>query len=124
MPDTRLDHSLLVLATQAYVKQNALMLAIPPRVPIAAWAANSGPRCRTRMIDTGPEVSGKPMSQPLTDDPHLRPARVTSAIRSGVNSSLRTRSMEVSVSMLWPAACVVNTPVAHRPAHRQGGHAK
>jgi hypothetical protein len=49
------------------------------------------------MIEIGPEVSGKPISQPLTPGPHLRPTRVASVIRQGGSataSELRSCDLE------------------------------
>jgi hypothetical protein len=58
-----------------YTKQNIHIDAKPARFPMAACVAKSDPYCRVRITETGPEVSGKPINQPLTGDLPVKPLR-------------------------------------------------
>src|SRR6266508_5154324 len=68
----------------------------PASDPTAAAAAKASPCSRAMKKATGPDVSGSPTSQPLTLWPHRRPARLATAIRIGVTTTLRT---SVSIGM-------------------------
>jgi len=90
----------ILSAQRAYVRQNTQRDATPPSTPTAEAAANGGPLCRVRIRETGAEVSGRPMSHPLTPGPHLRPASVAAAMRIGARMSLRIRIMSLARSLL------------------------
>src|SRR5689334_15298203 len=75
---------------------------MPSMIAWAAAAANVVPCSSARNKTTGPEVSGRPTSQPLTAGPQRRPARLTAPISSGLTSSLKRK---VAIS-----ACRLDTP--------------
>jgi hypothetical protein len=64
--------------------------AAPARLPRAVDAAKPAPCSKARKKQTGPEVSGRPMNQPLTVSPQRRPARLAARISTGVTTSFRT----------------------------------
>src|SRR5262249_12549944 len=65
--------------------QKAAHARIPSRLPRAAPEANCGPCSSSRKKMMGPEFRGRPRSHPATPAPHLRPARLTSAMSMGAS---------------------------------------
>src|SRR5579884_127793 len=78
-------------ATRTYATANAAWESTPSRVPTAAAAAKRRPWSRTRTRATGPEVKGKPTSQPATRAPQRRATSEAAAISAGVSRSLTAR---------------------------------
>src|SRR5204863_1198117 len=64
--------------------------AAPARQPRAAAAANPVPCSIAKNQQTGPEVSGSPINQPLKVSPQRWPARLAAPIKTGVTISLRS----------------------------------
>src|SRR5947199_10874050 len=73
---------------QAYTRLKVAQARMPSRHPWAAREANCGPCSTARKNNTGAEVSGMPSNQPETAGPHLRPARLISAISTGAKKIL------------------------------------
>ncbi|MGH7357148.1 MAG: hypothetical protein ACRELS_21530 [Candidatus Rokuibacteriota bacterium] len=59
--------------------------------PRAVAAANAVPWENARKNATGAEVNGNPTSQPPSDGPQRRPARLDAPTRSGVRTSFGIR---------------------------------
>ncbi len=78
-------------ATRAYASANAAWEIVPSRTASAAVVANPLPWSIERKNNTGPEVRGRPTSQPLRRSPQRRPARVAAAISSGVMTTLSSK---------------------------------
>lgn len=97
MPASALTIQFLRDAAIEYARQNAPTAIIPARVPIAALAAKIFPCSSARKTETGPEVSGKPATAPLTAGPQRRPINVSAAMSSGVSKSLIRRMSITSV---------------------------
>src|SRR5258708_3541677 len=76
------------IESQLYARQRPATYTIPSIVSCAARAAKVVPRPRARNNATGPDVRGRPTSQPLTAGPQRRPARLTNPSKAGVKSSL------------------------------------
>src|SRR5581483_9181111 len=69
------------------------MAAIPPIEPTAACAAKLFPYSNANKNEIGPELSGSPVKIPLTRCPHLRPASVSSNVKTGVKKSFSANSI-------------------------------
>lgn len=78
-------------ALNPYPKQKAQVATDPARVPMAAWAANSGPCCKAKKTEIGPLVSGKATIQPPTWLPNRRLSQLAAATRMGERISLKAR---------------------------------
>jgi hypothetical protein len=80
-----------LFAAQAYIRQNMQTEISPARLPIAAFALNAWPNSHARMNEIGPDVSGRPINNPLITAPQRRPANVTSPIMMGVMNNLNAK---------------------------------
>jgi len=78
-------------ASHAYTRQNATREKPPLYVPSTEEIKKAVSWLRERKKITGPEVSGSPINQPLTADPHLRPAKLAEPIIIGARISFNTR---------------------------------
>jgi len=75
-----------------YARQNAATPTSPRSVPLAACAANTRPCCMAKKRSVGPATAGSAVTKAAARVPHRRAASVTSAMKIGTSTSLRTRS--------------------------------
>src|SRR5215467_8759988 len=72
-----------------YTRLKVTHARIPSKLPSAVCDANCGPCSRLMKNKMGPELNGIPRSHPETPGPHLRPARLISAINTGARKILK-----------------------------------
>src|SRR5215813_3278183 len=72
-----------------YTRLKVTHARIPSKLPSAVCDANCGPCSRLMKNKMGPELNGIPKSHPETPGPHLRPARLINAIKTGARKILK-----------------------------------
>ena len=90
LPTVATNHEKRV-ASQAYVRQNATRENPPLNVPRMDDSRKALSWLKERKKMTGPDVSGRPISQPLTMEPHFRPARLEEPMIMGARTNFRMR---------------------------------
>jgi hypothetical protein len=96
IPTEALSNQARRFADRAYTKQKAYTETIPSMIASEALEAKKSPCSKAKKKATGPDVKGNPISQPPTDVPQRRPARLTAAMNVGTSTSL---SRNVTQSM-------------------------
>src|SRR5215467_4446698 len=97
-------HHRILRQQYEYTNVKATQARIPSKLPSAVCEANCGPCSRLRKNKMGPELNGIPKSHPEMPGPHLRPARLINAIKTGARKILKSSTGNCSERIEEPTS--------------------
>src|SRR5215467_15683043 len=97
-------HHRILRQQYEYTNVKATHARIPSKLPSAVCDANCAPCSRLRKNKMGPELNGIPRSHPETPGPHLRPARLINAIKTGARKILKRSTQNCSERIEEPTS--------------------